>query len=67
MASTKYEIEIDGTRYAWVHNGCRCLGHCNEDELLVDGEPYGRVDNPELCSFIVALIEEVQKFRAPVA
>lgn len=67
MSETRYDIEIDGTKYTWVHNGCFCLGHCSEDELLVDGEHYGRVDNPELCSLVVSLIEELKSLRAPVA
>jgi hypothetical protein len=67
MSETKHEIEIDGTKYTWIHYHCHCFGHCNEDQLLVDGEPYGRTDNPELCSLVVTLIEEVNKFRASLA
>ncbi len=57
------EIEIDGTKYGWEHVPCHCSGHCNQDKFYVDGEYYGGTDNPELCSFIRSLIEEVQKLR----
>lgn len=59
-SKTEYEIEIDGTKYKWVHNSCFCLGHCGSDEFYVNGEEYGSYDNQELCWFITALIEKVK-------
>jgi (2Fe-2S) ferredoxin len=60
---TMLEIEIDGTKYGWEHISCRCSGHCNSDKFYVDGEWYGRTDNPELCSFVSMLIEEVKRLK----
>jgi len=57
MAEIDCEIVLDGTKYKWKHICCHCFGHCNADEFFVDDEPYGEVDNPELCSFIVQLID----------
>jgi hypothetical protein len=63
MSETRYEIEIDGTKYAWIHEHCCCFGHCGSDRLEVNGEPYGQVDNPALCGFITSLIDEVKEAR----
>ena len=53
MAQTTYEVEIDETKYRWVHNHCHCLGgHCGSDELYVDGEPCGLSDNQALCEMV---------------
>lgn len=56
-------IEIDGTKYCWSHHGCKCSGHCNTDSLTVDGEAFGTVDNAELCSMIVSMIDEINTLR----
>jgi len=61
MSRTEHEIVIDETTYKWVHDSCRCGMHCYSDEFYVDGEFYGKIDNPELCSFVTRLIEEVPK------
>jgi hypothetical protein len=58
------EIEIDGTRYGWEHGSCHCFGHCNTDRFYVDGEPYGEIDNPALCSFVHEIISEVELLRS---
>ena len=60
MSKTEYEITLDETTYKWVHDSCHCFGHCFPDEFYVDGEFYGKIDNPELCRFISALIEKVK-------
>jgi hypothetical protein len=67
MAETDHEIVLDGTKYMWRHVCCHCFGHCNSDEFFVDGEPYGTVDNPELCSFIAQLIEIAKKGEHGIA